>query len=206
MIIKARHHWFYYPFFKYYSRWMPEKDFSRVVIHHEPEDRGIPLLMIGNHVSWWDGFFAQYINLKRFRRKLHIMMLEEQLAARMFLNKTGAYSIRKGHRSALESIQYTAEILSDPGNLVILFPQGEIHSIYDRPAHFESGWFHLFRYLNNPIQIIFYITLFDYFSNRKPELHFYLYDCAYDGKSNQELNDEFNRCLQESIEFQKTLA
>lgn len=206
MIIKARHHWFYYPFFKFYSRWMPRKDFRRVVLHHEPADRGLPILMIGSHVSWWDGFFAQYINLELYHRKLHIMMLEEQLSERMFLNKTGAYSIRKGHRSALESIRYTAEILSDPENMAILFPQGRIHSITDFPVHFEKGWFHLFKYLEAPIQVIIFITLFDYFSHRKPELHFYLYDCPYEGKTLKELNDEYNARLQESIDYQKTIA
>lgn len=206
MIIKSRHHWFYYPFFKFYSRWMPRKAFRSVKMHHTLDDKGLPILMIGNHTSWWDGFLAQYINLEIFNRRLHIMMLEEQLRQRMFLNKTGAYSIKKGHRSALESLQYTAEILSDPGNLAILYPQGKIHSILDFPVKFESGWYNLFRYLDHPIQMVFYITLFDYFSSSKPELHIYLYDYAYEGKSFEEIEKDFNHCLQSSIAVQKTLV
>ena len=206
MIIKARHHWFYYPFFKIYSRWMPRLDFSRVELHNRLEDRGLPILMIGNHTTWWDGFLGQYINLEFFRRKIHIMMLEEQLRARMFLNRTGAYSIRKGSRSALESIRYTAEILSDPANMVILFPQGSIHSTQDHPVVFESGWYKLFKYLGGPIQVVFYISLFDFFSSRKPELHIYLYDHEYSGKSLEEINADFNSCLASSIEQQKSLA
>jgi 1-acyl-sn-glycerol-3-phosphate acyltransferase len=205
-MIRARHHWFYHPFFKWYSRRMPRKDFTRVEIHHRVEDRGLPLLMVGNHVSWWDGFFAQYINLEFFQRKIHIMMLEEQLEKRMFLNKTGAYSIRKGHRSALESIRYTAEILSDPGHLAVLFPQGSIHSIYDLPVSFEKGWYKLFQYLERPIQVLFFVTLFDYFSNRKPVLHFYLYDYDYQGKSIDEMEKEFNIRLKESINTQISLV
>jgi 1-acyl-sn-glycerol-3-phosphate acyltransferase len=206
MIIKARHHWFYYPFFKWYSRWMTGRDFSRVELHHQLEDKGLPILMVGNHVSWWDGFLAQYINLELFNRKLHIMMLEEQLEKRMFLNKTGAYSIRKGGRSALESIKYTAEILSDPHHLAILFPQGSIHSITDLPVTFESGWYHLFRYLERPIQVVFFVTLFDYFSHRKPQLHIYLYMYDYEGKKLEEMENAFNDCILSSINIQKTLA
>lgn len=187
MIIKARHHWFYHPFFKYYSRWMPKKDFSRVELHHNLEDRGLPVLMIGNHISWWDGFFGQYINLKLFDRKIHIMMLEEQLKQRMFLNKTGAYSIKKGERSAIESIHYTTEILSDPGNLVLLYPQGKIHSLYDYPLIFEDGWYRILRKLEKPIQLVFYVALFDFYSNRKPEVHIYLQDYNYPGRSNLHL-------------------
>jgi 1-acyl-sn-glycerol-3-phosphate acyltransferase len=206
MIIKARHHWFYYPFFKYYSRWMPRKDFKKITIRRQVEDRGLPLLMIGNHTSWWDGFIGQYINLEMFDRKVYIMMLEEQLRRRMFLNKTGAYSIRKGHRSMLESLQYTVEILSDDRNMAILFPQGRIHSMTDLPVKFEPGWHRIFTLLHQPIQVIFFITLFDFFSHRRPELDIYLYDYDYLGKSLEEMNRDFNRCQETSIEIQKQLA
>lgn len=206
MIIQARHHWFYYPFFKLYSRWLPRLDFSRVELHNRIDDPGLPILMIGNHTTWWDGFIGQYINMELFHRRIHIMMLEEQLRNRMFLNKTGAYSIRKGSRSALDSIRYTAEILRDPGNMVILFPQGRIHSTQDHPVAFEKGWYRLFSYLEGPVQVVFYITLFDFFSSRKPELHLYLYDYDYHGKDPEEINSDFNRCLETSIGQQKLLA
>ena len=205
-MIRARHHWFYYPFFTWYSRWMPGRDFSRVELHNRVEDRGLPVLMVGNHVSWWDGFLAQYINVELFRRKMHIMMLEEQLEKRMFLNKTGAYSIKRGHRSALESIRYTAEILSDPAHMAVLFPQGSIHSSSDVPVRFERGWFRLFRYLDNPVQVIFFNTLFDYFSERKPQLHLYVYEYDQPGDSLEEMENAFNRCLMESTTIQKSLA
>ncbi|MCA1747958.1 MAG: hypothetical protein LC655_09695, partial [Bacteroidales bacterium] len=77
MIIKARHHWFYYPFFKGYSRWLPRLDFRNVVYHSEVQDGGLPVLLIGNHFSWWDGFLALDINQRLFGRLFHIMMLEE---------------------------------------------------------------------------------------------------------------------------------
>jgi len=179
-------------------------DFSLVELHHSLEDKGMPVLMIGNHVSWWDGFFGQYINLELFDRKIHIMMLEEQLRQRMFLNKTGAYSIKKGDRSALESIRYTSEILSDPGNLVLLYPQGKIHSLYDFPLTFEEGWFRILKYLDQPIQMVFYVVLFDYYSNRKPELHIYLQDYLYQGRSHAETEAAFNQFLERSILTQKS--
>ena len=173
-------------------------------LHHKLEDRGLPVMMIGNHVSWWDGFFAQYINLELFDRKIHIMMLQEQLKERMFLNKTGAYSIKKGSRSALESIKYTGEILSDKRNLVLLFPQGKIHSIYDFPLVFEEGWYRIFKYMEGPVQMVFYVALFDFFSNRKPELHIYLEDYLYQGKSHSDTETAFNQFLGKCISTQKS--
>jgi len=177
-----------------------------VVLHHRVEDRGLPLLIIGNHVSSWDGFIAQYVNLELFHRKIHIMMLEEQLKKRMFFNKTGAYSIKKGGRSALESIRYTAEILADPGNLAVLFPQGSIHSLYERPVRFERGWHRIFGSLRDPVQMVMLVSLFDFFSDRRPQLHLYLHDYPYEGKSVEQMERDFNEFLDRSIDHQKQLV
>jgi len=185
---------------------MPRSDFKEVILHSRVTDRGLPILMLGNHISWWDGFLAQYINLEYFNRKVHIMMLEEQLVNRMFLNKTGAYSIKKGDRSAIESLDYTAELLGDPGNMVILFPQGKIHSLYDVPVNFETGWFRIFDKINGPVQVVFFIILIDYFSSRKPSLHIYLYDYDYRDRSLEDINRDFNASLLKSIDQQKSFA
>ena len=67
------------------------------------------------------------------------MMLEEQLRRHWYFNYTGGYSVKKHSRSALESIDYTAELLTDPGNVVLLFPQGEINSLYKDTFVFEKG-------------------------------------------------------------------
>jgi hypothetical protein len=133
-------------------------------------------------------------------------MLEEQLEKRMFLNKTGAYSIKKGARSALESLQYTAELLSDPANLVVLYPQGSIHSVTDLPVSFEKGWYRIFSYLKGPVQVVFYVTLFDYFSHRKPELHLYLYEYNYGGIELEQMEHDFNGYIEKSIAQQKQWA
>ncbi len=204
MIIKARHHWFFYPFFKVYSRYLPRFDFREVNYIPRHTDSGLPVLMIGNHFSWWDGFIAQHINLKFFHRKFHIMMLEEQLSSRMFLNKTGAYSIKKGHRSMVETFNYTGELLTLPGNMVVMYPQGSIHSLYDRPLRFEKGWFRILEKAENPVQLVFYIALVDYFSHRRPTLNIYLYDYDHNGKGPGEVEQAFNRYYEKSIEHQRS--
>jgi len=205
MILKARHHWFYYPFFQWYSRVMPKMDFREVHFHGKPEDKGLPILMIGNHFSWWDGFFALNINQVYFKRKFHIMMLEEQLKQRMMLNKTGAFSIKKGSRSMLESLNYAEELLSEPGNMLVLFPQGSFQSIYDRPLVFEKGWFRIIEKASQPVQVVFFHALIDYFSHRKPSLHFYLYTHDYHNDDHASFENAFNRYYIESIEKQKSL-
>ena len=130
MIVKARHHIIVYPFFQWYTLHIVSRNFKNVHISGNFHEKGLPILLIANHVSWWDGFWVSYLNLKVFKRKYHFMMLEKQLKCFPVLNKTGGYSIKKGSRTVLESLQYTAELLNDSGNAVLLFPQGKIQSMY----------------------------------------------------------------------------
>lgn len=201
-MIKARHHWFYYPFFRLYSRYLPRWDFREVNLHSDIEDRGLPVFMVGNHFSWWDGFLALHINMETFNRKFHIMMLEEQLEGRMFLNKAGAYSIKRGSRSMIESLNYTNELLTDPAHMVVMFPQGAIQSIHDQPQRFEKGWYRVIERLKTPVQFVFYHALVDYYSHRKPTLNISLYDYAYAGGSASDAEAAFNRFFQNSLEIQ----
>jgi 1-acyl-sn-glycerol-3-phosphate acyltransferase len=129
-----------------------------------------PILLIGNHFSWWDGFIANYLNNVIFRRRFHIMMLEEQLEPRPFLNKAGAYSIRKKSRDIVESLNYTRELLDDKNNLVAVYPQGEIQSLYHYPLEFQKGITSVLNRLKDEVDIVFLVALVDYFSHRKPAL------------------------------------
>jgi hypothetical protein len=174
-MIKARHTPFWVGFFRIYSLWMIRSHFSQVRLTVRFEEQPQPVLLIGNHFSWWDGFIANYLNIKIFRRRFHVMMLEEQLKARMFLNKAGAYSIMKGSRSMVETISYTAGLLSSPENLVTAYPQGKFQSVYEPSVRFEKGLISMLGKMKpSGYQVVFYVALVDYFSSRKPILSLYV--------------------------------
>ena len=202
MLLKAKHHFLIYPFFRFYAGWIIHRHFGRVELKNEFYDRDLPVLLLANHFSWWDGFFAMYLNVNILKRKFHFMMLEEQLKKFSFFNKTGGYSIRKKSRSIIESIDYTAELLSNKQNMVILFPQGKIESIYTRNFQFESGIERILGKIGNEIQIVFMVNLVDYFSNRKPGLFMYLSEYQkndFDTKTIQaEYNAFYARCIAEN--------
>jgi hypothetical protein len=183
---------------------MINRHFRSVVIKNDFTDNGKPILLIGNHFSWWDGFFANYLNIKIFKRKFHVMMLEEQLQNRMFLNKAGAYSIRKHSHSVKESLAYTRNILSDSENLVTLFPQGEIRSMFQFPVRFERGITQVLNGLEGKVRVVFMAALIDYFSHRKPSLTLGLKEYI-PGESIdlQNMEDTFNDYLKEMIAQQK---
>ncbi|MEO1448923.1 MAG: hypothetical protein AAFV07_05305, partial [Bacteroidota bacterium] len=54
------------------------------------------ILLVGNHISWWDGFWPIWLNARHIGKQYHVMMLEEQLRPRMFMTKGGAFSIQPG--------------------------------------------------------------------------------------------------------------
>jgi hypothetical protein len=132
-------------------------------------------------------------------------MLEEELKKRMFFTKTGGFSIKKGSRSVIETIEYTAELLSDKMNLVLLFPQGEIKSMHTPDIKFEKGIEHIIRKIPNKIHLIFLVNLVDYFSSQKPGLYMYFREFTGVDFSTETLWKEFNlfysECIAENLKM-----
>jgi hypothetical protein len=205
MIYKASHHFIIHPFFRFYSVWKTGSKFHKVYLNGTFTDKNLPVLLISNHFSWWDGFWAVYLNEKIFHRIFHFMMLEEQLKSHMFFNKTGGYSIKKGSRTIIETIDYTAQLLSDRKNLVLIFPQGEISSMHTRDISFENGIEHIIQKINGRIHIVFLVNIIDYFSSPKPGLYMYFMEYQGDDFTTAMLQREYNKfysdCISENLKI-----
>jgi len=205
MIIKAKHHFlFYYTLFKVYPKWKILKHFHQVNISANIEEKNLPVLLLSNHVSWWDGIWIMYLNLKLLKRKFHFMMLDEQMKKNKYCNYVGGYSVKKNSKSIIESLNYTLELLTINRNLVFLFPQGKIQSIYVPSVQFEKGIDHILKKTNEKIQVLFLVNLVDYFSNTKPTLYMYLQEyenTSFEpGKAQIAYNLFYNKCIAENIQ------
>lgn len=102
------------------------------------------------------------------------MMLEEQLQKNRILNYTGGYSIKKNSRCIIETLAYTSDLLTNAKNLVLLFPQGKIESIYADNFTLESGLSRVLKHLKNDVQLLFVANMVEYGSFAKPEVNIYL--------------------------------
>ena len=196
-MIYARHTKLHTAFFRYYSRYLMRKNFRAVSFVDDPGPTDESLLIIGNHFSWYDGFFMNYYNNEILKKKFHVMMLEEQLQGRMFLNKSGAFSIDPGTRNIIESLNYSAEILNDPCNMLLMYPTGEIQSSYKSTFRFMKG---LDKILSgNNAEIRFYACMIDYFSERKPSAWIYFHVADSKHRSTlvleKDYNDFYNSCI-----------
>jgi 1-acyl-sn-glycerol-3-phosphate acyltransferase len=200
MIIKSKHHIFYYNYFRFfYCKWKIRQHFSKVNLYGEYHEKNLPILVISNHVSWWDGIWTMYLNIERFNRKFHFMMLEDEIKKDKVPNLVGGYSIRKGSRSIIESINYTAELLNEIKNMVLLFPQGKIESSFISSVQFENGFNNILKKINSNVQIIFLVNLVDYFSNMKPIVYMYFREYANMNMNAEKMQNDFNSFYTESI-------
>ena len=137
-------------------------------------DNNLAILMIANHFSWWDGFFQLQLNFKFFKKKYHFMMLEKQMRKDSILRKIGASSIEKGSRSMLDSLKYVVEVIQNPENLFLFFPEGKIKSIYTEEFKFEKGAIkYVLKKATSDFQFVFNVNLIDYSSFKRPEVSVY---------------------------------
>ena len=190
-MINTRHHWFLFSFFEWYARIRIRCHFRSVHMIGELPNAHRPLLVIANHFSWWDGFFISWLNRRKFHKKFHLMMLEEQLNKNWFFRYTGVFPIRKNSKSALRSLDYATELLRSPENMVVFFPQGKFESMYEQPLHFEKGLEWLIKNLKNEIRMVFVANQTEYFDSPAPRLfmHYKTYD--YRGKRYREIEKDY---------------
>lgn len=172
-MIEARHTWLGQWVGRYYAGYRLERAFRPIrLLGDGPQGEGA-VLLIANHFSWWDGFIQYRLNREVFKKKFHVMMQEDQLLKYKILRQGGAFSVRKGSRQMLESLRYAAGLLGDARNLVLLFPQGELQSLYVSPFRFQKGLDYLLAQADAPVQLVFNVNLTDYFSRQRPALSVY---------------------------------
>lgn len=134
-----------------------KRHFSALHFLGEPPqvDPALPLLLLPNHSTWWDGFFIHLLNKKIFHRRPYLMMLEEQLRRYPFFSRVGVFSVAPNpaqHTRA--SLRYAAQLLQDARNLVCLFPQGELASWEKRPLQYKRGLELILKLHDAPVNLL----------------------------------------------------
>jgi 1-acyl-sn-glycerol-3-phosphate acyltransferase len=173
-VIEAKHSRLARALFNPYCNHILKKSFSGFNLVEEipqlPEDRS--LLITPNHFSWWDGFFIDYLLRKvGTGTRNHVMMLEEQLQKYPFFSKVGAYSIDTGNRKdILASIRYTCSLLGNPGNAVVLYPQGELLPWDTDPFEVKDGIRLISKMAGEHFAILPLVFRIEYRNKRKPEV------------------------------------
>lgn len=159
--------------FNPYIDYLLKKNFGHFYLLNEfPRiDKLAGLIIAPNHFSWWDGFISDYLSRNLIKRKIHVMMLEDQLKRYWFFKKVGAYSINPANPvSMARTIKYSRKIAASPDNLVVLFPQGEIQSLNEKSVSIKEG---LKLLLETDIPDIYILPLavkVEYGENKNPDI------------------------------------
>jgi 1-acyl-sn-glycerol-3-phosphate acyltransferase len=177
-MIYAKHNSLADLIFEPYLFWLFKKTFYALHLLGEVPtfEDSRPLLLLPNHSTWWDGFFIYLLNKKFIKRKVYLMMLEEQLLKNRYFKYLGAYSIHnsvlKGNR---ESLIYTQKILSTnshPPPLVCIFPQGMLLPWGKRPIQFKRGVDFIMKHLERPIEVCLLSIRVEFLNEQRPEVYF----------------------------------
>jgi 1-acyl-sn-glycerol-3-phosphate acyltransferase len=174
-MIKAKHNSLYFWFFWTYYEWISKIHFrKRTIISQAVVPENHSVLLFQNHFSWWDGYWSYFLSRKVFKRKFYVMMDEDNLRKHMFLNRVGVFSVQKGNRDLLNSLNYTSELLNNPKNLVTIYPTGVMTTQHYQAFQFQKG---IDRILKNDLEnhsIVLAVFLVDYFGFARPEIRIYL--------------------------------
>ncbi|WP_276362334.1 lysophospholipid acyltransferase family protein [Daejeonella sp. H1SJ63] len=157
-----------YAFFSWYINRIIKSDFEGLNYNHVVFGKDRSILLLANHFSWWDGFLMFQINRLYFRKKFHVMISEENYKTVWFLKYLGGFSVKSNSRSMIQSLEFAGNLLNDPQNLVLIFPQGKLYSGHVAEVKFEKGLMNLINSSNRNFQYVFAASFADYFQNRKP--------------------------------------
>lgn len=165
-------------------------------------------LVMSNHFSFWDGFLAFYLCNELIRKQisdggLYVMVLEKQLQKNWWLRYSGAFSVSPGKSSVSESLAYAQEILNVPGNILLMYPQGNLESIYVRHINLKEGILEIIPGVKGKCQLIWCTTLIDYFESLKPSIYFNVLPCGTNETFNfSDLSGQINEFHQSAIKSQ----
>jgi hypothetical protein len=156
-----------------YENFLIKRNFSNFFITDElPEtDKEKALIITPNHISWWDGFFIDYINNRYINRKFHILILEQELRKYPFFRKTGAFSINPGSIKGIKAtFDYAGELLEDKNNLLVFYPQGVIEP-FDKDPDIKGGLVQLLKGKRN-ISVLPAAFRIEYHNKKRPSVYF----------------------------------
>jgi 1-acyl-sn-glycerol-3-phosphate acyltransferase len=161
-------------FFHGYILRLVDKSFQQVKYNPLSVKSDKSVLLLANHFSWWDGFLMYYLNHNLFKKRFHVMVIEETVQKVSFFKYMGAFSVQKNSRDVVASLNYSAELLNDPQNLVLIFPQGKLFSNFTGEVVFEKGLVKVIQHAAGKFQTVLAATFIENLQYKKPTASVYL--------------------------------
>ncbi|TWU46261.1 hypothetical protein Poly51_56570 [Rubripirellula tenax] len=106
---------------------------------------GEPLVVFGNHPSWWDPLVAHYLNRTLFPERQFFAPIDASaLAQYKVFGKLGFYGVELNHASGAAAFLKTSKrILDTPNTAIWMTPEGRFCDARDDTAPLMPGLAHL---------------------------------------------------------------
>ncbi len=186
--------------YSWYIGYILKRDFSAFTHNELPIKEDEAVLLLANRFSWWDGFMLFQLNKRIFKKQFHALVTTADYEQLRYLKYFGAFAPERKGKDGLETLMYAGQLLDDPKNLVLIFPQGKIKSAHVNDIVFEKGVMQVVNASKKKFQTIFSVILVDYFNQRKPSAKAYLAAWkAEEYVSLQLLKSEYNKHYDKAI-------
>ncbi|WP_461448980.1 1-acyl-sn-glycerol-3-phosphate acyltransferase [Mucilaginibacter sp.] len=159
--------------FKWYTNRLLGHAFDEIIFDKISLDEK-SILLIANHFSFWDSLILFWVNEKLFKKKAYVMVLEETMRKERFLKYGGAFSVGKQPKEIIEALNFASNLLNEPGNLVLIYPQGKLYSNFVEQVRLKKGALHIIKQTKADFQLVFAATFVQYFKHKKPTATVYL--------------------------------
>jgi len=158
----------------FYVTWIVWRHFHELKFDPVEIDPNKSILLIANHFSFWDSLILFIVCRKLVKKNFYVMAREDTTVKFQYVKYGGAFSINKQSRDMLQSLDYAAELLNDPKNLVLIFPQGKLYSNFVNTVEFEKGVTRIMEKADGKFQLLFAATFVQYLKHKKPTATVYL--------------------------------
>ncbi|WP_276348018.1 1-acyl-sn-glycerol-3-phosphate acyltransferase [Daejeonella sp. JGW-45] len=194
-----------------FLNWFLRKRFNKMIVNGVDIKSNHSYLLMCNHFSFWDGFWAAYlcwnvIHKKRGLEGFYIMVLKKQMQMNPWLKYFGCFSIAPGTATVNESLAYAAQLLNKPGNLLLMYPQGNLESNHVREIVMKDGINHIVPQIEGKCQLLWSSNLIEYFESLRPSVYFHMLDCGTNhdfdfGRLGREINVHHRAAVQKQFRF-----
>jgi len=191
--------------------WFFRRRFNKMVISPIDIKPNHSYILMCNHFGFLDGFFSYYVAFKHIDKQqklkgLYTMSVKKQMEKNWWLKYCGSFSVEPGKRSVNESLDYAAEVLSTPGNILLYYPQGNLESQHIRHIEFKDGIYEIVTRLKVDCQLIWNSTVLEYYESTKPSAYMSLLDCGtnhdFDFEAlKQNVNRHHLQCMRKIVRF-----
>ncbi|HEY9003453.1 MAG TPA: lysophospholipid acyltransferase family protein [Mucilaginibacter sp.] len=190
-MIKPGNNFFIRQLLHYYVTWIVKRHFHDLKFDPVDVDPNKSILLIANHFSFWDSLILYIICCKLLKKNFYVMVREDTTVKFQYVKYGGAFSINKQSRDMLQSLDYAAELLNDPQNLVLIFPQGKLYSNFVNTIQFEKGMTRVMEKAQGKFQLLFAATFVQYLKHKKPTATVYLQVELYTDKNFEDLKNAY---------------